>query len=201
MLTPVKEAPESSTVTTGTIMMVILNFCPFFFAFVLWKYRGRLHLQRISTRISAMFFMMNPEKPYVGTYSVIFLLRRSFFVLITFTLWEHPSMQVELMLYSTLLYVCYIGCSNFHMTPIQRRFEIMNECILICICYHFVLFANPVWSADFREQLGISVVSFVGFLLAVNTLIIIWVNYQAICRKLYLNKLKKRAEKQKEEQI
>ena len=144
---------------------------------------------------------MNPEKPFVGTYSVIFLLRRSFFVLITFKLWEYPSMQVELMLYSTLLYVCYISSSSFHMTPIQRRFEIMNECILICVCYHFFLFANPIWSEEFREQLGTSVVSFVGLLLGINTLIILGVNTQLVCRKLYLNKLKKKAEKIKEEQI
>ena len=110
-------------------------------------------------------------------------------------------MQVHLMIYSTLLYVCYISSSSFHMTPIQRRFEIMNECILICVCYHFVLFSNPVWSEEFREQLGTSVVSFVGLLLGINTLIIIVVNWQLGCRKLYLKKLKKKFEKFKEEQI
>ena len=144
---------------------------------------------------------MNPEKPFVGTYPVIFLLRRSFFVLITFKLWEYPSIQVDLMLYSTLLYVCYISSSNFYMTPMQRRLEIMNECILICVCYHFVLFANPIWSDGFREQLGTSVVSFVGLLLGINTMIIIGVNWQLGCRKLYLKKLKKKYEKFKAEQI
>ena len=118
MLTPVKDTPETTTAITGTIVMAIFNFCPFFFAFVLWRHRESLHLKRTQERIGAMYFALNPEKPFVGTYSVIFLLRRSFFVLITFTLWEHPNMQVELMLFSTLLYVCYIGCSDIHMTPV-----------------------------------------------------------------------------------
>ena len=51
MLTPVKQAPETSTYITGTILISVLNICPFFFAFILWRYRGKLHIERTRKRI------------------------------------------------------------------------------------------------------------------------------------------------------
>ena len=71
----------------------------------------------------------------------------------------------------------------------------MNEVILVGICYHFILFADPIWDEDLREAFGTSVVGFVLSLLGINTLIIIVVNIQTIRRKCYLCKLKKQAEK------
>lgn len=71
----------------------------------------------------------------------------------------------------------------------------MNEVILVGICYHFVLFANPIWEDDMRDQIGTSVVGFVLALLGVNTLIIIGVNIQTIKRKCHLRKLRKDAER------
>ena len=51
-------------------------------------------------------------------------------------------MQVELMAYPTLAYICFISHLNVHETPRQRRIEMMNEVILVGICYHFYLFAD-----------------------------------------------------------
>ena len=51
MLTPVKQAPEKNTFITGTIVMIVLNICPFFFAFILWRFRGRLHIKKTRKRI------------------------------------------------------------------------------------------------------------------------------------------------------
>ena len=52
----------------------------------------------------------------------------------------------------------------------------VNEVILVGICYHFVLFADPIWEDDMRDNIGTSVVGFVLTLLGINTLIIIGVN-------------------------
>ena len=66
----------------------------------------------------------------------------------------------------------------------------MNECILVILCYHFVLLVNPVWPNETRDQLGTSVIFFVCLLLGVNTLIIIWVNIMMIKSKCRIRKLK-----------
>lgn len=87
----------------------------------------------------------------MGTYSVIFLLRRSFFIAVTYVLYSYPSMQVECMLYSTLIYIVYISQMGFYETVSNRRIEIMNESILVALCYHFVIFADPSWDIDLYE--------------------------------------------------
>jgi len=119
----------------------------------------------------------------VGTYPVIFLLRRSFFVAITFAMMFYPSLQVQLMIYSTLGYLCYISLQRFHESPLQRRTEMFNEMLLLCLCYHFVLFADEIWDDGERNFFGQSTIIFVCFLLGVNTLLILAINFKVITLK------------------
>ena len=80
---------------------------------------------------------------------MVFLERRSLFILITFVGNKHPGMQVLSMMTLTLLYVCYIGHMHLHETSWLRRVETFNEGILLGICYHFILFADPVvWAQE-----------------------------------------------------
>ena len=30
----------------------------------------------------------------------------------------------------------------------------MNECLLLCICYHFVVFSDIVWEKQLRDDIG-----------------------------------------------
>lgn len=146
-----------------------------------------------------MYFSLCPDRPYIGSYSVVFLVRRSFFVLAYFTLYYYPSMQVEIMLYSTLLYVCYISNMSFYESHSHRRIEMMNECILVGVCYHFVIFANPNFNITIRYKLGLSMIAFVSALLGVNGTVIFWVSIAAIKRKLKLKKMKKQAKERQAE--
>lgn len=59
----------------------------------------------------------------------------------------------------------------------------MNECLLVCLCYHFVIFADSIWSRELRENVGTSTVVFVVSLLGINTLIITALNIKAISLK------------------
>lgn len=56
----------------------------------------------------------------------------------------------------------------------------MNECLLVCLCYHFVIFANTIWSPELRSNVGTSTIIFVVSLLGINTLIITALNFKAI---------------------
>lgn len=87
----------------------------------------------------------------------------------------------------------------FYETPNARRAEIVNECFLVGICYHFVIFSIPIWDSELRQIAGTSCSSLVFGLLAFNTVIIIVVSFMAIKRKCYLKKLKKQALKHAEE--
>ena len=88
--------------------LVILNAAPFAFAWTLWKNRHKLKEPEVKLKIGALYELHDANRKYVGTYPVIFLLRRSFFVTITFTMVEHPSLQVHAFIVSALLYLCYI---------------------------------------------------------------------------------------------
>lgn len=176
-------------------MLIILNLAPIIFGVVLWRNRANLSKPEIKAKIGSLYELHNSEKQYVGTYSIVFLVRRSFFVMMTFALYHHPGLQIELMLYSTLAYLCYISQMPFYNGPMQRRVEITNECLLVCLCYHFVIFADIVWGPEIVKAVGTSTTVFVCTLLGVNIMIIMWMNVYAIklrCKRRIARKEGKR---------
>ena len=64
---------------------------PALFGTVLYANRENLNEPGVKDKIGAMYFSFLPDKKYIGSYSVVFLLRRSFFVVITFGLYALPS--------------------------------------------------------------------------------------------------------------
>ena len=181
------------TLSAVAVIIALSLLSPILFGYVLWKNKDNLHKPETKTKIGAMYFGLDDLKPRAGLYSIIFLLRRSLFVAVTFLLYSNPGLQVEFMTYPTLAYVCIISHLDVHETPRQRRIEMMNEVLLVCICYHFIFFADPRWDDYWREIFGQSCLVFVLAILGINTLIIIGVNILAIKRKCYLRKLKKQA--------
>ena len=86
------------------------------------------------------------------------------------------------------MYLCYITNMPFYESQFMKRLETMNECLLVCQIYHFVLFADIIWSADARLDFGLSALIFIIALLSINMLIILAVSIkkivQVIRRKL-----------------
>lgn len=187
-------APETGLLVFGILVLTVMSLMPLIFAWVLYANKGNLDSAEIKSKIGALYFSLLPTRSYIGSYSVVFLVRRSIFVIAYFALRYHPSMQVEIMLYTTLLYICYISNMRFYESNSHRRIEIMNECILVGVCYHFVIFANPDFDIAIRHKLGFATITFVSALLAVNSLVIVWVSIAAIKRKLKLKKMKRQAE-------
>ena len=144
-LTDQNEEASRPFMIQGAAIIGFLTLCPLIFLCVLARNRRNLAAVPVKTKISAMYFSLNPEKTSLISYSPVFLVRRSLFIVATFVLYQYPSMQVEVMLYTTLFYITFITQMSFYETTAMRRIEVMNECILVGICYHFVLFANPVW--------------------------------------------------------
>ena len=78
----------------------------------------------------------------------------------------------------------------------------MNECLLVCLCYHFILFADIIWEASMRQGFGKSMIAFVLTLLGVNTFIILKISFKTISmfirKKCHQRRVKKQMELKKE---
>jgi hypothetical protein len=64
--------------------------------------------------------------------------------------------------------------------------ELVNESILMVICYHFILFTGVVSDVVTRTNLGWSLSAFVGVLLIYNVYVILLVNLTMLTRKFTL---------------
>ena len=122
----------------------------------------------------------------------MFLLRRTLFIAITFSLFRLPGIQGQLMIYMTLLYIIYLGHSEFFEHHSSKSIEMLNESVFVLIQYGFVLLTNLVWDLTVRKWIGDVIVGLTAMLLLVNMAVIITVSVKALCWSLHLKKLKKR---------
>lgn len=79
-----------------------------------------------------------------------------------------------------------------HTDKFQTMAELLNEVLLILICYHFVLFTNLIEDDGMLVYVGYSLVAHLCLLLAVNIGILLWLNLSVICRSLKLKRLKRK---------
>ena len=182
--TVLKPEKDLSFIIVASFMLFLLNAAVVLIAVALYRNRTNLNHPNVKSQIGALYELHDSERPFVGTYSVAFLGRRSFFVAVTFLLYNHPGIQIEIMLYSTLLYMSYICNVRFHESLLQQRVELFNEWILVCLCYHFVIFADSTWEPRLRDYVGQSTIGFVSFLLAANVCIIVMANIKAVIFKV-----------------
>ena len=95
---------------------------------------------------------MNPKRLGAISYPLVFLLRRTLFVTITFALAKEPGIQTQLAIFITLIYLIYIGYAEFYEPGSGgKTLEIINESIFVLIQYNFVLLHNLVWDDDARD--------------------------------------------------
>ena len=76
------------------------------------------------------------------------------------------------MIFMTLIYVIYLGYSDFHISFSAKVLELTNESVFILIQYNFVLLHELVSDWETREQLG-NLIIFLTTLMLVGNLIVI----------------------------
>lgn len=82
-----KLEPQTTGVRIFSITMIgLLQISALFFAIVLWRNKDRLSAPPVKQKIGTLYFGLDAKKPRVGTYSVIYLCRRSLFIYMTFCL-------------------------------------------------------------------------------------------------------------------
>ena len=139
-------------------------------------------------KIGSLYPGLNGAKSGVGTYSTVFLLRRSIFVVITFALFQFPEIQVLSMLCLTLLYISYIANMHFFDGRGNKTLEVFNESFFVLLQYNLVVLTGVVDYEDIRTLAGYLVISLTGLLLAINLIIIIAVGIRGLIHKCYLRR-------------
>lgn len=166
------------------------NLMPIVFIVVLRRLRPRLHEEGVKKKIGNMYSTVDPK--YTGSlyYNVVFLTRRSLYVLITYSLFNYPGIQIQSFIYVTLLYLIYLHHFPVFVEKLTLKVETFNEVIFLLICYHMVLFSNLIWLPELKQAIGKSLVTLVFSLLGVNTLVIIFVSLRNVIRTRRLKYLK-----------
>lgn len=182
----------------GTIMgyaaigiEVLILLVPFLFYYILKKNRDKLALPSMKAKIGTLYMGTNTTSFWSLMYSFIFLWRRNVFIGITYLLFDYPSLQVHLFLYSNVIYIIYINSATPHSESFSLATEVINETMFLLVCYHFVLFTNVVSDPIIRNQVGWSLITFIGAMFAFNVGVIVFVTYKGLSRKFYLKKLQK----------
>ena len=95
------------------------------------------------------------------------------------------------MIYMTLLYIIYLGHSEFFETKSARSLEIVNESIFVLIMYNFVLLNNLVYEKHIRDRSGLVIIGLTSLAVTINMIVIVVVSVKALIWKCHLRKLKK----------
>ena len=89
--------PEKGTtfkITAIVILSILTLVLPVLFSVTLWRNRKDLAKEPVQKKIGALYEHHNPDKALVGSYPIVFLVRRSLFVGLTFALYNFPGIQI-----------------------------------------------------------------------------------------------------------
>lgn len=110
-----------------------------------------LHLPSTKAKIGSMYLGTITTDVWCLAYSIIFLLRRTLFVAFTFGLYNYPSLQVHLFIYSNVYYLIYLNKVAPHEDPFYGAVEVINEVLFMIACYHYVYFTNVIYDPFLRK--------------------------------------------------
>ncbi len=86
-----KPPPTTTFMIIGITIILVLWLCPIVFGIILYKKQKTLDEPETKKKFGSLYELHDPKRPYVGTYVVVFLMRRSFFVGVTFLMFYHPD--------------------------------------------------------------------------------------------------------------
>ena len=187
MIEPTLQKPEKETTfkVLALCLVIALWLFPALFSLILYRNRANLDHRAVKEKIGALYENFRSDRPQVATYPIVYLFRRCIFVLVTYLLRPHPALQIHFMLLMTLVHLCYINCMPFYDSRAQLRIEMINECFLLAICYHFLFFLDYTEIKEkMKKILGESAIGFVIGFLAFNSVLILMANVQFIYMKI-----------------
>ena len=186
------EPTSALQIAIAGAIIALLNVCPFAFCAIGVKYRTRLDESDVKKKFGTLYNGLKAKNNQAIGYSIVFLVRRSLFVAITFSLFGKPSIQIHAMIILTLLQISYIGFSDLHETGNSRRLELTNEFFFIVISYNFLLLSGlAAHDYAIRNMIGEFIIVQLSYLLVLNLLVILQASLSSLFQKCYLKMLKR----------
>ena len=174
------------------IVLVILNLAPAVFYLVMICKKGSLDSQQSRESIGTLYQTVDITKRGSGSYIIVYLLRRSFFVFVTFVFFDYPGFQIQIFLFSCVYYILYLNYVPSFKEKMSFTTEVLNEGLFLIMCYHFVLFIGLIWDQKPKRNTGTSLLVFLFVFFAVNLAIIIFVSVKGLIRSKKLSHYKKK---------
>lgn len=165
-----------SSFYVSLVIVFVFSCCPFLFYKIVSNNVANLDKQEIKDKIGTLYNGLNAKRPSVMTYSPMFLIRRSMFIAIMFVCFEQPAIQVQLMIYMTILYLIYVGHQDFYETRHSKSLEILNESLFVVLMYNMVLLNSLLNDQRIIDYCGQAIVGLAGLLLGINLTVIIVVS-------------------------
>lgn len=81
---------------------------PFGFALAIYALKQRLEEEKIEKRIGSLYVGLHTQKAWSHLNPVVFMWRRSLFVVIAFCLLDYPGLQVQLLTVSALTSIMFV---------------------------------------------------------------------------------------------
>ena len=175
---------------TSYSTLICLNLVPFIFVTALYRHRDSLEDEATREKIGSLYQTVQPTSVKSQSYSIVFLLRRSLFVLITFQLFDFPTVQIQLQMATILLYIAYTQFAILYDDNTTRKTEFCNEIVFLLSSYHMMVFASP-WLLQSRIKAGWSLIVLIVAMILFNYVVIISLSLGECKRKMKRWKMKK----------
>ena len=163
-------------------LMFAFTQAPFLFAWIMSANYDNLDKDSVKRKIGSMYLgvHLKGDDTLGLSVAIVFLLRRSIFVAITFALIDHPALQMQAFIFLSVLYMGYLKSVRIYDDQFMLDLEFFNEGLLLLCCYHFLMFTNILNDPYTSELLGISMILTIGLLLAVAAFVMLSVTFKLL---------------------
>ena len=88
--------------------IAVYSLIPAVFYYILRRKRTELWRPSVKAQIGSLYLGINSGSAWALSYSIVFMLRRTLFVLLMFSLIKQPAIQMNLLIYSSIFYIIYL---------------------------------------------------------------------------------------------
>jgi hypothetical protein len=91
------------------------------------------------------------KEPVSLYYYAIFFFRRLIYVSVPVVLFWMPYLQVQLLVFFHSLYMIFYVSHHCHYLPKFFKLEVLNECFVMVISYHMLLFSDFIHYSELMK--------------------------------------------------
>lgn len=192
VITLTKDDPDKTKhIFWSTFLIFIYTASPVFFVNLMLQYQKELADEKLRGKIGTLYAGLRPEVRSNISYTPVFMLRRVFFVILTFGLLHVPGVQIQVFIFSNVLYIIYMNYCVVHEDRMGKWVSNYNEMLLLIICYHFVLFSNLIWTQRQRTIVGNWLIFFLFLYMLSNLALVGYTFYVKAKRYMRIKYLRK----------